>query len=477
MNIYKEILKKNIPKLLGLYNTDTQSPLYGFGDRLYWGWKVSDFPNATLQGGVHSLAVCIKLGLLERDEYTMNLIGSAVEAAARMTSENGSAAEAFPNENSFCVTALVAFDILSAIYYLENILQADKKRRYLEIVRPMIQFISKNGEEHAVISNHLATGVAAVRLWNRLSGSSLGRDRELLQIIYQNQSEEGWYKEYEGPDPGYQTLCTYYLAMAYSVQPDPELLESLKKSAEFLQFFVHTDGTIGGLYGARNTEVFYPGGIVSLSDKSEVFASAASALSPDGADLSQHVLPDSIDIGNYIPLLNSYAFAAVEYERNSELILKTEYMLPCRKTGEWKFSDSGIFIYSNSEYICYINYHKGGTVKVFSRKTGKADAEDGGLFGKLKDGSRFSTQVMDRSQSFENREVKCDFYKINDSQPNPLNFIVLRIFSLTVFKSVYLGNLFKKFIVSMLMTGKRHLDGYAQRKFVFSEKEIRVIET
>ena len=52
MNIYKQILKKNITKILSLYNLDRLSPTFGYGDRLFWGWKVSDFANATLQGNI-----------------------------------------------------------------------------------------------------------------------------------------------------------------------------------------------------------------------------------------------------------------------------------------------------------------------------------------------------------------------------------------------------------------------------------------
>ena len=53
---------------------------------------------------------------------------------------------------------------------------------------------------------------------------------------------------------------------------------------------------------------------------------------------------------------------------------------------------------------------------------------------------------------------------------------MLRILGLTVFKSVYLGNLFKKFIVNMLMTGKNKVNGQVLRKFKFNEDVIIVSE-
>lgn len=61
-----------------------------------------------------------------------------------------------------------------------------------------MHFITKHDEKHAIISNHLATGVAAIALWNKITGETNSRYKELLGLIYDNQSEEGWYKEYEG---------------------------------------------------------------------------------------------------------------------------------------------------------------------------------------------------------------------------------------------------------------------------------------
>ncbi|MCK4822474.1 hypothetical protein KA005_42310, partial [bacterium] len=278
MNPYKKVLQNNLPKLFNLYNLDPCSSTYGYGDRLYWGWKVSDFANATLQGGVHALAIAIKMGLIENIEFALEVIDSAIMAIARIRSKNGSLVEAYPNEHSFCVTALVAFDVLSAIRYLGTRITEEQKKEYLSIIRPLIHFITYNSEEHAVISNHLTTGVAAIELWNTLTGEASERGKEFLAIIYKHQSREGWYREYDGADPGYQTLCTYYLSCAYEITQDQELLESLIKSGSFLKYFVHPDSTIGGLYGSRNTEVYFPAGIIALSPASDDFALIATLL-------------------------------------------------------------------------------------------------------------------------------------------------------------------------------------------------------
>ncbi|WP_323594880.1 hypothetical protein [Aliarcobacter butzleri] len=474
MNIYKQTLKQNLYKLLNLYNKDKSLSTYGYGDREFWAWKTKDFANATLQGGVHSLAIAIKLGLFEKDEEiaVLEIVDSAILAIEKIRDKNGSVVEAYPKENSFCVTALVAFDTLCAIRYLDDRLLEKQKIKYFSTIKPLIDFIVKNGEEHAIISNHLATGVAAISLWNYLTKNSLTRDKELLQIIYENQSREGWYKEYEGADPGYQTLCTYYLSCAYEITKDENLLKSLESSANFLSYFIQPDGTIGGLYGSRNTEVFYPAGIVALSHKIEDFALISKYLEPK----EQHLLPQNIDIGNYIPLLNSYAVAALKYVENQIAIKNIEKTPFYTKIDEKDFEQTGIYLYSNKNYFAILNYKKGGTLKVFDKNKNSLDIEDGGFFGVLNSGKKFSTQQFDKSTDFSNKIVVSSFYTINESMPNPLNFIILRVLGLTIFKSVFLGNLFKKFIVNMLMTGKNKIDGNAKREFEFLEDKIVVKE-
>ena len=474
MNIYKKVLKQNINKLLNLYNTDKFSATYGYADREFWGWKTKDFANATLQGGVHSLSIAIKLGLFDESEelIVLEIIDSAIMAIDKIKDKNGSVVEAYPRENSFCVTTLVAFDLLSAVKLLDNRVDNKCKQKYFKVIKPLIEFITKNGEEHAIISNHLATGVAAVVLWNHLTGDHSQRDKELLQIIYANQSSEGWYREYEGADPGYQTLCTYYLSCAYEITKDKKLLDSLESSARFLSHFIHPDGTIGGLYGSRNTEVFYPAGIVALSSEIEQFSMMANCLEPK----EQHLLPQNIDIGNYIPFLNAYAVAALKYDEVKENIEKVKIQPFYEKSKEKDFKQTGIYLLSNQNYFAILNYKKGGTLKVFDKNSSKLDIEDGGLFGVLSDGTKFSTQQFDEYIVFYNKDIHSCFYKMNESSPNPLNFIILRGLVLTVFRSVFLGNLFKKFIVNMLMTGKNKIDGSVKREFNFLDEKIIVQE-
>ena len=420
MSIYKNVLEKNISRLLALYNLDPSAQTYGYGDRLYWGWKISDFPNGTIQGGVHALSIALKLGILNNNKFMLKTIDAAINAISQIRAKNGSMLEAYPGENSFCVTALVAFDVLSAIQHLEDYMSKTQIKNYLEILRPLIGFIERNNEKHAVISNHLAVASAACFLWSRLTGEKLKRGQEILDVIYKYQSEEGWYREYEGADPGYQTLCTYYLCCIYEITEDEGLLRSLEKSASFLKYFIHPDGTIGGLYGSRNTEVYYPAGIIGLAHVIDDFALITRLLQKEN-EVNHHILPHSVDFGNFIPLLNSYAVAALQYEKNKKNIEGVQFKAPYLDQLGKNFKHAGIYLKSTSRYHAIINFKKGGTIKAFYKKTSKIDIEDGGLFGRLANGKRFSTQQFDKNTHFDNLSLNSKFYTINERYMSPLS--------------------------------------------------------
>ncbi len=124
-----------------------------------------------------------------------------------------------------------------------------------------------NDETHAFISNHLATGAAALDRWSVLTNCEASRraSTSLIDRILSRQHSEGWYVEYQGFDAGYQSLATYYLADIATRSRVPGLGESLERSVEFVSHCVHPDGSFGGYYGSRNTRFYVPGGFHLLA--------------------------------------------------------------------------------------------------------------------------------------------------------------------------------------------------------------------
>jgi len=301
------------PRLLSLFDTDPLSATYGIGDRYRWAWKLIDFGNGTFQGAAHGLARLVVNGMLPEgvsEVLILKRIEAMFQGAETLRYPNGSLAEAFPFESSFCVTALVAYDLLTAVTLLESKISASQRKRFLAIIRPLIRFLRKSDETHAFISNHLATASVALYRWSALTGEAgEERGRVLLDRILNKQSAEGWYKEYEGADPGYQSLCLYYLADLHLMRPDLDILESLQRSIKFLWHFAHPDGSFGGLYGSRNTRFYFPAGIEALASEIPE-ANALATFMRRSINRHTTVTLAAMDDSNLIPMFNSYCWAA-----------------------------------------------------------------------------------------------------------------------------------------------------------------------
>ncbi|MGE5605677.1 MAG: hypothetical protein ACM3YE_08305, partial [Bacteroidota bacterium] len=79
--IYLEICKKHLPRLLSMYDLDPFSMTRGYGDREFWGWKSRDYCNASLQGGILTLAAMVKLGQFQGyEKRIIEIIKSIIEA-------------------------------------------------------------------------------------------------------------------------------------------------------------------------------------------------------------------------------------------------------------------------------------------------------------------------------------------------------------------------------------------------------------
>ena len=491
---------------------DATSPTYGQGDRYRWAWKLIDFGNGTFQGAAHGLARLLAHDLLP--EYlpassVMNRIDTMFHGAESLRRANGSMEEAFPYESSFCVTALVAYDLLTAIELLDTRIEPKQRLRYLSVVQPMIAFLHCADETHAFISNHLATAAAALYKWSALTGKDGGkRGKEILNRILKKQSKEGWFREYEGADPGYQTLCTYYLADLHRLRPDLHLHEPLSKSIHFLWYFAHPDGSFGGYYGSRNTRFYYPAGVEYLADEIPE-AAVLSAFMRNSILHQTTVTLDTIDEPNLVPMFNAYCWAAELFESRNEYDavplqpLSDEGVkvssndipplrgvggcqtwannsipqLPCLDNKSWRkmLTDAGLVVEKRPEYYCVISTHKGGVCYYFR---GGETRIDTGVAACDKNGRFYSTQAYQTDNEViwkkDTVSIISRFVRMRKQLPTPIQFIILRILNVTLMRSRTVGNWVKNALVQLLITGNKQVFARNCRTIVFSEKcEIR----
>ncbi|HLE10822.1 MAG: hypothetical protein A2504_11755 [Bdellovibrionales bacterium RIFOXYD12_FULL_39_22] len=467
-NIYQKQIEMVLPRILALFDKSPQSKTYGLADRFYWGWKLIDFPNGTFQGAVHGLARLVNAGLIPlpfSEKKIIQRILSAISATKKITRSNGSLEEAFPYESSFCVTALVAYDFLAAYELLGGRLNAEEQKSILETVSPLINFIIKNDETHAVISNHLATAVAAIFYWEKYSKKSCdGRGEELLKIILDNQSSEGWFSEYGGADPGYQTLATYYLADVYRLRPAENLKVALNKSLEFLRYCVHPDGSFGGIYGSRNTRFFYPAGLEFLKDHLPA-ANYILGKMRESISKLQAVTLVAMDGPNLAPMFNSYAWAAAMFGpiavSDGDVLSWTKY-----------FPKAGLYLKSTPEYLFWLSTRKGAAWGKHYKATEKKALGDFGALWQGPDGEILTGQEQAVEISINGDKIITKINLVLHSQmlPSPIKFLILRFLNLTLMRIPFFLNLIKKILVRLLITKQQKVISTAMREFDLAQE-------
>lgn len=456
-NPYMESIERNLPRIFALFDTDRSSSSYGYGDRFYWSWGLIDFGNGSFQGIAHGFARLLEANLLPKwvsESAIIERIDAMFIGAKMLTRQDGSLEEAFPYEGSYCVTALVAFDLISCIDLLVNRLEPSTIVRYTDIVRPMVSYLLVADEHHAFISNHLATAVAALFKWEKITGEGTSeRAQVILDRIISNQSHEGWYLEYDGADPGYQSLCCYYLSDALETTRDDRLKTSLIQSMEFLQYFVHPDGSYGGLYGSRNTRFYYPAGFEYLALDCNL-VSQLTVFMRESVEQNLVVGLDSIDEPNLAPMFNCYCWAAELCNRKSNI--PNDMSLPCLSKDEFQihFKDAGLLIDRRSSNYTIVSLHKGGVLYHFNQ--GKLDNLDTGKFFLDDKKHGFTTQnyCHDNEYTIANGvvSVTSQIRPVPKRLFRPWQMIVLRVLNITVMRHYWLREFIKKVLVKILIT-------------------------
>ena len=251
---------QQIPTILTLLDRNRHSPTYGCFDRNYWHYRIIDFPSGMAQEFVLPLALAYSLNISGNPYYQEASIREWVEAgilyAATSAHSDGSCDDYFPFERA---GGAAAFSLLACL----------DAYRITGLNNPVaLAFFEKRADwlaghqESGRLSNHQAL----IALCLELTGQALGSDRwkklaaDRLSQVLSWQTDEGWFWEYEGCDPGYLTLTISILARIDQANPSPELTKALAAAVAFAAHFIHPDGTFGGEYGSRNTYNFFPHG-------------------------------------------------------------------------------------------------------------------------------------------------------------------------------------------------------------------------
>lgn len=479
---YLKAIKIAIPQVLSMLDREPISLTYGCADRVFWAWKFIDFPGARFQEIAYFLA-----GLnsnkaqfdseITHNETIIRWTKASILFWSTLQHKDGSFDEAYPYERSLAATAFTGFYVGQAFIKMQHHFSKEERSILMQTFVRAGNWLCCHDEKHGILSNHLAAAAAALDTITTITSDSKYETRRdyFIKKIMKHQSEEGWYEEYGGADPGYQTHTTFYLAHIWKKNRDQTLLKSLHTSIQYFWYFVHVDGSVGGEYASRNTRFFMPAGF-------EILASTI----PEAASIIQHMQQaisnqrvvgiHAIDAYNIFPLLNNYLIAhdvAIAPQK-----INTP-ALPFVTHSTRYFAASGHVVISTPHYQGIIGTSKGGTLNIYP-KNGSEPYSNAGVTLEFDNGKKISTQGLHCSKTTQINEhcieISTHLVALNQMVLSPLKLVIFRATSLLSKLLPKLSYQVKKVMVYFLVSRKKPSQAQLIRRISWDDKNISVTD-
>jgi len=479
---YWEALSPHVPRLLSLLDRAPASISFGSFDREHWSWKFRDFPLGMLQAGVYPLALLWKHpfpgSAYFRSEEVRGWIAAAIECTLERQHRDGSFDGFAPFEREAGVTLGVMHGLCEAFRIARNDLPVALCQRFLAAAARAFRMALQHPqvETHAFVSNHWALFAVAFLDAHELLGDAtyLRRANQLVDRIVAEQFADGCYREYDGADPGYESLGLHHLATFWQRAPRADLLASLRRSLEFYAHFVCPDGSVGGAQGSRNTRLWFPGGFEIL--RQEIPTAGAIADFMKARISSGNVATPAVaDAENLVPLAYSYLEAArAATETASE---------PLPHQGLQSvvfFEGSGMLAAGGAGYYAVVGAQKGGACSVFSRAGGERVYEDAGYLIETSAGKCISQRLAGGRVSYAPMQRKmetggaCTVFA--PMLPTSFRFLLLRMFQLSLGRIPALARMSRNWIVQRLILAAAPGPVQFQREITFYPDRIELLD-
>lgn len=262
---YLEAALAQIPRLLGAIDRNPFRPTFGCLDRQFWHYRTSDFPSEMYQEGALPLALVYRHRLpgnrWQGERRVRELAHAAVRFAARSAHRDGSCDDYYPFERALGA-AVFSLEAAAQVYELLELDDAE----VLEWLQRRARWLTAHDESGRLANHQALAGLSLSRVARLTCRAEFQRaaDERMRKVIAW-QSAEGWFDEYGGADPGYQTVTIDCLAKYRRLNGAAWLDEPLRRAVAFARWFLHPDHSYGGEYGSRGTYHFYPHGMELLA--------------------------------------------------------------------------------------------------------------------------------------------------------------------------------------------------------------------
>ncbi|HBB35139.1 MAG TPA: hypothetical protein DDZ80_22915 [Cyanobacteria bacterium UBA8803] len=477
-NIYLTEFNQVALQAFSMWNREPASPSFGSCDRAYWGWKKKDFSDATLQ---YAVKLAVEYAHVTGRTSTLpSLLEGYVDWCERIQLKDGSFDQCYPNEK----TPGVIYDILSTLIYVRKspyLVSANAQKSLDRIMERAIAFALNADEHHGEIANHIAEYAYELLYYAAHTGddrASCKGKTYLERLLSLLEPTEGWFQEYQGPDPGYQSRTLRYLLKCAELLDEPELWRIVEQAADFVAQVLMPDGAIHPMLGTRSTALLYPSPFEILAARNEAYKGLAARVR--NAWFHKLVpLPSWLDFDNAIRLADDALDAA--------RVLNSQETTPSSENQDThltsvEFPKAGISIFRSPQRCVYIGYRLGGVVVVYQKDwegCWQLVYEDSGYL--LCDGlsrQAWLTRMPDSGELVESSKqrllIRASFYRSLHDELTPGRFIMLRLLNMTVLRHEWIAELFRKVVVRHLMTGKEKIPVTLYREIVLEDKRMLV---
>ena len=440
------LVLKQIPRLLSLMDRNISFATHGCFDRQYWHYRTVDFPAARYQEACLTLTLLYKLRAEQNPYYHSKLMKQWIQAGVQfwtiIQETNGSFNEWYPRENSFVATAFSTAAISEVLFALPEL----RNYQMINAIKKAAEWLLKHDE---------------TRVWNQEAGAALALYNTYLltneqkyrkgalhkiELLLKHQNEEGWWMEYEGPDIGYLSLTIDYLAKYYQKSKDRQVLPALRKAVSFISYFVHPDGSAGGVYGSRNTHYLIPSGFFILNGiitEAVPICKAITDALARGTSVELRTFDD-----RYLVYIGYTWLQAYE---NFKL---GNGHLPWQQASfSMHFKHAGIVVWNTEDYYIIVNARKGGAFYIWFKKQKKQIMESG-VIQKTSDGYFSSGRIhpAHKCTITANRiKIMSHFYPLSSYTATPFTYGALRFFQAT-FGRLGLSKMLKKKLRDVLIS-------------------------
>lgn len=264
-DLYLSTALAEIPRLLGAVDRNPYRPTYGCLDRQYWHYRTSSFPSQMYQEGVLPLALVYATELPGNPWHgngrVRELAAAGVGFAARASHADGSCDDYYPFERALGA-AVFSLQAAARAYQLVKLDDPD----LVAWLRRRADWVIAH-DESGRLANHHALAALGLLYVAQITADDRYRKAAQARVdrVLAWQSEEGWFEEYGGADPGYQTVTIDCLAKVRRITRNERLDEPLRRAVRFARLFLHPDHSYAGEYGSRGTYHFYPHGMELLA--------------------------------------------------------------------------------------------------------------------------------------------------------------------------------------------------------------------